>query len=315
MQSPKNKKIIVIVGPTASGKSELAVKTAKKIGGEIISADSRQVYEGLDVGTAKVKGKWIKRKLKTKNGKRKTFDCFIYKRIPHYCIDFISPTKTYSAGEFKKCAEGVIKNIFSRGKVPIIVGGTGFWVDTVIYNINFPEVAPDFKLRRSLEKKSPAKLYKILKKLDPKRAGTIEKKNPRRLIRAIEIAKKLGGIPPLQKQKSPYNVEWVGLNPPFSALEKNITERAHRMVNHGLLEEVRRLLKGGVSKKKIREFGFEYKNALNYLEGHITKKEMLAKLILDTLRYAKQQMRWFKRNKEIRWYYDAKKFIVNLTSN
>lgn len=297
-----NKKIVIIVGPTASGKSELAVKTAKKIGGEIVSADSRQVYEGLDVGTAKVKGRWAKRKK----------GVFVYKGIVHHCIDFIPPQKIFSAGKFKKRAWASIKDILARGKTPIIVGGTGFWIDSVVYNLNLPEVAPNLKLRKVLEKKSSAKLYKMLKKIDPARAETIEKENPRRLVRAIEIARKIGRVPSLQKQKSSYSTEWIGLNPPLAELEKNISERANRMLNHGLLEETRQLMKNNISRKRIRELGFEYKNALNYLDGRITKKEMLARLIRDTLRYTKQQLRWFRRNKEIVWFKNPK--LVSLSN-
>ncbi|MDP3729232.1 MAG: tRNA (adenosine(37)-N6)-dimethylallyltransferase MiaA [bacterium] len=289
--------LIAVVGPTASGKSELAVKIAKKIGGEIISADSRQVFQSLDIGTAKVRGKWL-----TKRRINKKSKVFIYKNIPHYCLDFVSIKKSFSAGEFKKCAEQYIKNILARKKTPIIVGGTGFWIDTLLYNIKLPEVPPDPKLRKSLEKKNATDLYRILKELDPARAKTIEKENPRRLIRAIEIAKKLGKVPMLEKKPAKYPVVWIGLNPPTKLLEKNILERAGKMINHGLLEETRQLLKDRVDRKKIRELGFEYKNALNYLDGNITKKEMLSKLIRDTLHYAKQQMRWFKRNKEIRWF-------------
>lgn len=304
MRKTKSNFLIAIVGPTASGKSELAVKIAKKISGEIISADSRQVYQELDVGTAKVTGKWARRKDKNR--------IFVYKKIPHYCIDFVPPTKIYSAGEFKKCAEKSIKNIWSRGKVPILIGGTGFWIDTVLHDTHLPEVAPDYPLRKKLEKKPVKELYEILKKLDLRRARTIEKENPRRLVRAIEIAKKLGRVPTLSKSKSRYDTVWIGLNPPLKILEQNIAKRAHQMINQGLMEETKKLLKDGVGKKRVRELGFEYKNALNYLEGNITKKEMLSKLIRDTLHYAKQQMRWFKRNKEIKWF--SKPSILSLAA-
>ncbi len=315
----KKIKIIVIVGPTASGKSELAVKIAKKIGGEIISADSRQIYQNIDVGTAKVSGKWMyvsslragrsNLNLVEKKALRSPRDIprddrhekvFVYKGIPHYGIDFISPKKIYSAGEFKKCAEAKIKDIFSRGKTPIIVGGTGFWVDSLVYDFTLPEVEPDWSLRKKMEKKPPAELFRILEKLDPKRAGQIEKENPRRLIRAIEIAKKLGEVPYLKK-KIKYNVSWIGLNPPKDILQKRISRRAREMVKKGIISETKKLLRAGVSKKKIREFGFEYKAVLEYLAGNLDKTELAEKISRDTYAYARRQMSWFKRNKEIKW--------------
>lgn len=328
-------KIIVIVGPTASGKSEFAVKLAKKIGGEIISADSRQVYRGLDIGTAKVPGRWLK--INSADYKRPLKTCIIYfyKNIPHHCIDFVSPKKTYTVAEFKKCAERSIADIIRRGKIPIVVGGTGFWVDAVVYDMRLPEVPPHPKLRKELQKKSAAELFKILQKLDPRRAKTVDKRNPRRLIRAIEIAKVIGKSPrsPLYQRwaggnfklrKSGLRSLWLGLNPPKTILEKRIKARAKKMIKRGLVEETKKLLRSGVSKKRIREFGFEYRAALDYLEQTAKenprhapaasrllperrrrlayfKKELYDQIVRGSLQYARKQMGWFKRNPEIHW--------------
>ncbi len=283
----KKHKLIVIVGPTASGKSELAVKLAKKLNGEILSADSRQVYRGLDIGTGKVPGIW-------KNG------VFVYKNVPHHCIDFVSPKKVFTVAEYKKCAESAIQDISYRGKIPILVGGTGFWIDSLIFDLNLPEVPPNPKLRRTLEKKTTGELLKILKKLDPRRAKTIEQKNPRRLIRAIEIATKLGKVPPVKKQDR-YNATWIGLNPRLEILKQKIVLRTSQMIKKGLIQETQNLRQKGIPIKRIREFGFEYKTALDYLNKKLNYKEIHLNLVKNTLHYARRQMTWFKRTKEIRW--------------
>src|SRR3990167_3851819 len=174
-----SRKIIVILGPTASGKSALAVKLAKKFNGEVISADSRQVYKGLNIGTGKITRKEM-------GG------------VPHYCLDVVSPKKIFTVADFKKCAEKAIEKIFAKNKTPIIVGGTGLYIQAVVDNITLPEVKPNWKLRKELEKKTTEEMFKMLKKLDPERAKTIDAKNPRRLIRAIKTAEALGKAPNLE---------------------------------------------------------------------------------------------------------------------
>ncbi|HDO23680.1 MAG TPA: tRNA (adenosine(37)-N6)-dimethylallyltransferase MiaA, partial [bacterium] len=169
-------KVIVILGPTASGKSEMAVKLAKKFNGEIISADSRQVYRGMDIGTGKITQKEMR-------------------GIPHHLLDVASPKKVFTVIDFKKRAEKAIKDIIKRGKISIICGGTGFYIQAITGGISIPEVKPNWKLRKQLEKKNAEQLFKMLKKLDPKRSKTIDAKNPRRLIRAIELAQSLGHFP------------------------------------------------------------------------------------------------------------------------
>ncbi|MDZ4260174.1 MAG: tRNA (adenosine(37)-N6)-dimethylallyltransferase MiaA, partial [Candidatus Sungbacteria bacterium] len=230
----KKQKVIIIVGPTASGKSDLGISIAKKFKGEIISADSRQVYQRMKIGTAQVKGVW-------KNG------IFISERIPHYGIDFVPPTKVYTAAEFKKYASDAIQKISSAGKVPIVAGGTGFWVDSLVYDFDLPHVEPNWKLREKLEKKSVTRLLAMLTVLDPKRAIHIEKKNPRRLIRAIEIAQALGRVPLLTK-KRPYRTCWIGISASQETLKRRIEARARTMIRKGLIAETKKLMIRGVTK-------------------------------------------------------------------
>ncbi|MCK6462500.1 MAG: tRNA (adenosine(37)-N6)-dimethylallyltransferase MiaA [Candidatus Pacebacteria bacterium] len=303
------RKIIVILGPTASGKSEMAVKIAKKIGGEIISSDSRQVYRGLDIGSGKVKGEWRNKikaqssKLKTKTQNQKTF---IYKNIPHYCLDFVSPKKVFTVVDFKKCAEEALEKIFAKNKTPIIVGGTGLYIQAIVDNIVLPEVKPDWKLRKELEEKTTGEMFEMLKKLDPERAKNIDSKNPRRLIRAIEIAKAIGYVPQLETPRRRLDVARVGIKLPDEILKKNIKKRIKKMLKEGLIAETKKLRKSGLSWKRIYELGFEYKYPALFLQGKTDKDEMLKRMLLENWQYAKRQMTWFKRDKRIRWIKNVK---------
>lgn len=280
-------KLIVIVGPTASGKSALAVLLARKFGGEIISADSRQIYKELDIGTGKVPGSW-------RGGS------FLYKKIPHHCIDFVSPRRQYSAAQFQQCAQNAITDMRARGKLPIITGGTAFWIDAVVYGMELPDVPPDARERARLEKKSSTQLLAILTKLDPRRAAGIEKKNPRRLIRAIEIARALGRVPKLKK-RAQYDTLWIGIAPPRETLEKKIRIRLASRIRTGMIQEGRGLRQKGMAWKRFYELGLEYGFLADLLRGKTTKKEMASGLQRAILKYAKRQMTWWRRNKEIRW--------------
>ncbi len=284
MTENKVSQLIVIVGPTASGKSALAIKMARKLGGEIISADSRQVYRGMDIGTGKV----------TKREQ---------KMIPHHLLDVVSPRQNFSAGRFVKLANITIKDISHRGKIPIIVGGTGFWIDALVYNIPLPSVKPNLPLRAQLSKKSPEQLFKVLQKLDPERARDIDKQNPHRLIRAIEIAKVSPS--PLFKMTDFYKpipgIKVIGISPAQSKLEKNITKRLTTRIKQGMIQEIRKLHASGISWKRLESFGLEYRWVALYLQNKITRSEMQDGLLRDIIRYAKRQMRWFKRNPNITW--------------
>ena len=276
------RKIVVILGPTASGKSELAVKLAKKMNGEIISADSRQIYKLLNIGSGKITKKEM-------GG------------IPHHCLDIVSPKKIFTVVDFKKCADKAIEKIFGKNKTPIIVGGTGLYIQAVVDNIALPEVNPDWKLRKELENKTTEEMFTMLKKLDPKRAKNIDSKNPRRLIRAIEIAKMLGKIPHLEAPLPSYDVLQIGIKLPDEILKKNIEKRIKKMLKNGLIAETKKLKASGLSWKRIYELGFEYKYPALFLQNKISKEDMLDRMLIENWQYAKRQMTWFKRDKRIKW--------------
>jgi tRNA dimethylallyltransferase len=280
-QSNKKLKLIVICGPTATGKSAFGVRLAKKVGGEIISADSRQVYRGLNIGSGKIK-------------KYETYG------VKHWMLDIANPKKQFSVAQFQKHGQEAITDILKRGKVPILVGGTGLYIDALVYETQFPQVPPNKKLRSQLEKMSADKLFKMLMKLDSGRAKTIDRYNPVRLIRAIEIAKALGRVPKLKK-KSLYDVIWIGLTLPEAKLKLNIKKRLASRMKEGMVSEVKKLHENGLSWKRLYEFGLEYRFVSLYLKKELTKTEMLAQLETAIYQYSRRQMTWFKANKNIHW--------------
>ena len=280
----QNPKIVVILGPTASGKSDLGIKLAKKFNGEIISADSRQVYRGMDIGTGKV----------TKKEQR---------LIKHHLLDVANPKKVFTVSDFKKFGERSIKNILDRNKIPFIVGGTGFYIDALIKDILLPEVPPNKKLRAELAKQSAERLFSRLLTLDPQRAKTIDPKNKRRLIRALEIIEAKGKVPLLNTKyeilNTKYDILWLGLKP--KNIEKRVRLRLKKRLKQGMVREVKNLLKSGVSRKRLYDFGLEYRWIGKYLSGKIKYAEMKDGLLRAIIKYSKRQMTWFKRNKEIHW--------------
>jgi len=287
-------KLVVILGPTASGKSNLAVKLAKFFNGEIISADSRQVYRGMNIGTGKITKK-------EREG------------ISHHLLDVVSPKTKFTVSQYQKLANKKIKEIFQRHHLPIVVGGTGFYLQAIIDGIVIPPVKPNWNLRKKLEKKSVEELYQILKKIDPRRAKTIDKKNPRRLIRALEIVlttKK--PVPKIQVNPPPYQILILGLKKSKTELKKLIRERLIKRLKNGMVEEVKKLKKKGISWKRLEEFGLEYRWLAYYLQNKISYQEMIEKLQRAIEQYARRQMVWFKRDKRIKWiknYREAKKLI------
>ena len=282
-----SQKILVIVGPTASGKSALGVRLARKFKGEVISADSRQVYTGLDIGTGKITKKEMK-------------------GVPHHLLDVASPKKKFSAGDFVERARAAIKDITSRGKIPIIVGGTGFYVDSLVGRIVLPNVPPDTRLRATLTKKSTAQLFALLKKRDPKRARAMdnpsERNNKIRIIRALEIASALGKSPKSTENSSLYRVLWVGVRPTDAQLKKNIQNRLSARIKSGMIREARGLRKSGLSYKRMEELGLEYRSLSRHLRGFISRKELERELQSDIWRYARKQIGYWKRNKLIKWF-------------
>ncbi|MDO8443550.1 MAG: tRNA (adenosine(37)-N6)-dimethylallyltransferase MiaA [Candidatus Azambacteria bacterium] len=295
-----NPKIIVVVGPTASGKSTLAVKLAKKFKGEIISADSRQVYEGMDIGTGKITPD-TKNSSNFSTGQAKKKYVFTHKGIPHYCIDVANPKNQFSVAQYKQLAEKVIKKIIRHGKIPIICGGTGFYIQAITENISIPEIKPDIKLRTALEKKSTKELFSQLKKLDSRRAKNIDKNNRRRLIRALEIIIKSGNKVPELKSAPKYEVLFIGVKRGMRELKELIKSRLLKRLKIGMVKEIINLKKLGLSWQRLEDFGLEYRYVAYYLQNKLSYDEMVSKLQKEIEHYAKRQMTWFNRNKKIRW--------------
>lgn len=274
MEKPK---IYVVCGPTATGKSDYAVELAKKIDGEIISADSRQVYIGMDLGSGKITKEEMK-------------------GVPHHLLDVADPkVDIFSVHDFQLLCLDEIENILERGKTPIICGGTGFFISSVVDGIILPEAGVNEKLREELEEKTTEELFEILRTLDEKRADTIDEKNRSRIIRSIEIAKELGEVPELKKRPSPYNFEIIYLDKEDDELKERIEKRLLARLEAGMVDEVKRLNEEGVSWEKLEGFGLEYKYIAEFLQGKITEKEMIETLKTKIWQYAKRQRTWFKR--------------------
>jgi tRNA dimethylallyltransferase len=288
-------KIIIIAGPTASGKSDLAVWLAKKINGEIISADSRQVFKGMDIGTGKI----TKEEMQS---------------VPHYLLDVASPKKRFTVTRFQKLANLAIKQILKKNKIPIICGGTGFYIQSIVDGLTFPQVKPDLELRNKLEKKSTDQLFLMLLKKDPKRAKTIDKHNRRRLIRALEIViKSKKPIPKLQKEQR-FNVLFLGIKKEKEELNKRIEKRLLSRLEQGMLKEVKQLKSSGISYKKLYDFGLEYRYLSLYLQNKLSYQEMISLLQKEIEQYAKRQITWFKRDKRIVWIKN-KRELYSLAKN
>ncbi|OHA19213.1 MAG: tRNA (adenosine(37)-N6)-dimethylallyltransferase MiaA [Candidatus Taylorbacteria bacterium RIFCSPHIGHO2_01_FULL_45_63] len=283
-----SQKILVIVGQTATGKSSLAVKFAKKLNGEVISADSRQVYKGLDIGTGKITKKEMR-------------------AVPHHLLDIANPKKRFTVVEYAEKARPAIAAIAGRDKLPIIVGGTGFYISALVDGVVFPDVPPNPKFRKQLAKKSASELFGMLRKLDANRAKNIDPKNIRRLIRAIEIAKnaertRIRRGPDADKMHPPYNTLFIGLTLPKEELQKRIHHRLLKRLKQGMIKEAQLLHKKGLLFKRMEELGLEYRYLALYLKKQISKTEMIEKLETEIWRYARRQMTWFKRDKRIRWF-------------
>jgi tRNA dimethylallyltransferase len=287
----KRQKILVIVGPTASGKSALAVELARKFGGEVISADSRQVYKGLDIGTGKITRKEMR-------------------GVSHHLLDVASPKKTFTAHDFVEAARRAIADITQRGKLPIVAGGTGFYIDALLGRIVLPNVPANPKLRAQLAKKTPAQLFLMLKKFDPRRARAMatssERGNKIRLLRAIEIAHALGHVPMMEVVSPSFDALWIGIAPPMKELEKKIRVRLFGRIRDGMIAEAKRLHSppagGELSYKRMEELGLEYRHLARLLQNKIPRQEFELALARDIRRYAKRQLSYWKRNKDIEWF-------------
>lgn len=280
----KKIKIIAIVGPTATGKSKFAIQKAKEINGEIISADSRLVYKGFDIATAKPA-------IEERHG------------IEHHLIDIVEPEIDYSVANFFDDAKIAIEKIRKKGKTPIVVGGTGLYFRILLEDFDLPRVAPDYELRKQLESIDALELHKMLKKSDPVSAKKIHFNNKVKMIRAIEVCKALEK-PHSQaagKKEPEFDVEWIGLNYSDRAdLYEAINKRVDEMIEKGLVEETQNLLKKhGRINNFINTIG--YQETLEYLDGKISLVEAISKIKQNTRHYAKRQLTWFRRNPQIKW--------------
>jgi tRNA dimethylallyltransferase len=303
-------KIIVIVGPTASGKSSLALKIAKKFNGEIVSADSRQIYRGMDIGTAKpIPDNSSTAKSKSRMSKFGKDDGYFSDGIKHYLIDIREPDQEYSVGQYKKDAIRAINRIIKSDKLPILVGGTGLYIDAVVKNLKFPKVKGDKKLRVQLEGEIKRHglnyLFQRLLDLDPEAANFVDPKNPRRVIRALEVALVSKKPFSVQRKKGEplYDALQIGVSTLPRLLKERIKKRTNQMIKAGLEEEVKSLVeKYGLDCKTLETIG--YREIVSYLQGKISLNEAVGQINKNTWRYAKRQMTWFKKNKEINWVKD-----------
>lgn len=282
-KEPKKQYLLIIVGATATGKSELAVRLAKKFNGEIISADSRQVYKGLNLGTNKI----TKREMRG---------------VRHHLLNVANPIKQFSVSKFNKLARKSLLEIQQRNMLPIIVGGTGFYIDILTKKISLPNVPPNPVLRKKLEKYSIKKLFKMIELIDPDRARSLDKYNKVRLVRALEIIKVLGKVPKIKPVDTEcQQVVYIGLKPNKQSLERKIKTRLLRQLP-SIIRESKKLHTQGLSYKRMFELGLEYRYVSLYLQKQINLETLTEKLFIELKRYAKRQMTWFKRNEKIKWF-------------
>ena len=298
-------KLVVIVGPTASGKTTWSLRIAKKFNGEVVSADSRQIYKKMSIGTAKEPGEW------RWQGIRKAY---YIDDIPHHIIDFLDPGKQFNVAEFRDRAIKNIKYAHSKKKLAMMVGGTGLYVSSVIDNLQFPQVPPHSKLRESLLEKSTDELMLLLRQLDPPTADKIDQKNKRRIIRALEVCIFSGQ--PLSEQQGKgeklFHILQIGIDIPRETLYERINKRVETMIEVGLLKEVEALVKQRYGWNLSSMNGIGYRQWKPYFEGAATLDEVVEILKRDTRKYARRQLTWFRRDPRIQWcttYEQAEKLV------
>ena len=282
-------KVIIIGGPTASGKTAFSIEVAKAIDGEIVSADSMQIYKEMDIGTAKP------------NEKEK-------QNIKHYMINIISPNERYSVADYKKDAKNAIREIVQKGKTPIVVGGTGLYIDSLIYEIDYPEIETDLSYRKYLEelveKDGLLSLYEKAKEIDEKAMEKISKNDKKRILRVLEIYHQTGKtkteLDKESKKDPEFDYKIFAINMERAVLYDRINKRVDIMIEKGLIEEVQAIY------NKYKEFptsmqALGYKEVVEYLEKKVTKEEMIEKIKMESRRYAKRQLTWFRKNKQTKW--------------
>ncbi len=287
----KKNPLIILTGPTSVGKTALSIALAKAVNGEIISADSMQVYRHMDIGTAKITPEEM-------DG------------VPHYLIDEFDPDEEFNVVTFQQLSKAYMQQIYSRNKIPILVGGTGFYIQAVLYDINFTENETDnsyrTELEQLLEERGADYLHDLLKKADPNSAEAIHPNNSKRVIRALEYIKVTGDkISEHNKEQrskeSPYNFCYFVLNIDRAKLYETINQRVDLMLKHGLLEEVKKLVDLGYTGELVSMQGLGYKELLEYIKGTYTLEEAIDILKRDTRHFAKRQLTWFRREKDVIW--------------
>lgn len=293
----KKKPLIILTGPTAVGKTSLSINLARAVDGEIISADSMQVYKYMDIGTAKA--------TRDEMGE-----------IPHYLISEFEPDEDFNVVKFQLYAKKYLEDIYERDKIPILVGGTGFYIQALLYDIDFEEGASDYSYRNQLEMLAATKgseyIHDMLKAVDPESSKAIHPNNSKRIIRALEYIKQTGE--PIsthnkeqRKKESPYSYKYFVLNKDRHRLYEAINQRVDMMVNNGLIEEVKMLMSMGFSKDMVSMQGLGYKEIIEHLEGKYTLYDAIEILKRDTRHYAKRQLTWFRRERDVIWI-DKDKF-------
>ena len=293
-------KLLVILGPTASGKSDLAIKIAQLFNGEIISADSRQIYQGMNIGTGKV--------LQDDN---KNLE-FLSSGIRHHLLDIVSPQEYFSVAQYQKLALDAISDILQRDKLPIICGGTGLYISATIEGWQLPKIKPQEILRQELENLTTQELFQKLQQLAPERAQTIDQNNKRRLVRALEIILSGQTIAPLKKRPLTYDIFIIGIKRNNEELKQRIKLRLEQRLTQGMIEEIKKLKINGVSSRRLEDFGLEYRWVNRYLENKIDFETMKNNLYHDICQYAKRQMTWFKKIPNVHWVSNENE-VIDLT--
>ena len=309
MKQQEKKPLIILTGPTAAGKTSLSIELAKSIGGEIISADSMQVYKKMDIGTAKIRPEEMQ-------------------GVPHYLIDELDPSEEFNVVAFVEKSKEAMKKIYAAGHIPIIVGGTGFYIQALLYDIDFSQHEDKESYRKELEQLAKEKgkeyLYEILKKKDPEYATITHCNNVKKVIRALEYyketGKKLSEHNEEQRQKeSPYNFAYFVLYHDREELYDRINRRVDLMMEDGLLFEVESLIKEGYTKNLVSMQGLGYKEFFDYFDGRITLEDTVDKIKKDTRHFAKRQLTWFRREKEVIWLnkkeYEQEKDLLDSVLN
>lgn len=287
----EKKPLIILTGPTAAGKTALSIALAKAVDGEIVSADSMQVYRGMDIGSAKIRPEEMQ-------------------GVPHHLIDVLEPDEEFHVARFQQMAKACMEEIWNRGKIPILVGGTGFYIQAVLYDIDFTENSGDMSYRRKLEQiareSGPDALHRMLAAVDEKSAEQIPANNVKRVIRALEYFREAGEPISAHNERerqrlSPYRAAYFVLNRDRAALYGRIERRVDEMLQEGLLDEVRALRDRGCTRGMVSMQGLGYKELLDYLDGNCTLEEAVCRLKRDTRHFAKRQLTWFRRERDVCW--------------